>query len=70
MVVFIYRETAYVTREEWEHREPVRPYPEEKASIIVAKHRNGPTGTLDLRFRTKIARFEDPLLREQEVEAQ
>ncbi len=68
VVVFIYRETAYVTREEWEHREPVRPYPEEKAQIIVAKHRNGPTGNVDLRFRTKIARFEDPLLRDQEVE--
>jgi replicative DNA helicase len=32
----------------------------------VAKHRNGPTGTLHLRFREKVARFEDLLVQEPE----
>jgi replicative DNA helicase len=44
---------------------PDRPgdsYPAGIAQIIVAKHRNGPTGTLHLRFREKTARFEDLLV--------
>ena len=64
VVMFIYREAAYVRRDEWEKPgdKPARTYPEEDAQIIVAKHRNGPTGTIHLRFRKKIARFEDLLV--------
>ncbi len=67
LVVFIYREEIYVRKEEWErdHTDGA-PYPAGDAQIIVAKHRNGPTGTIHLRFRNKIARFEDLLLREEE----
>ena len=67
LVVFIYREEIYVRKEEWEmaHAEGT-PYPAGDAQIIIAKHRNGPTGTIHLRFRNKIARFEDLLLREEE----
>jgi len=63
VVMFIYREDKYITREQWEkehasdgkHRE----YPAGVTQVIVAKHRNGPTGNIHLRFREKIARFED-----------
>jgi replicative DNA helicase len=71
VVAFIYREDVYIRKEEWQAAHPERPgdaYPEGMAQIIVAKHRNGPTGTVHLRFRNKIARFEDLLLREQEVQ--
>jgi replicative DNA helicase len=72
VVMFIYREDKYVTREQWEkehagdsrHRE----YPAGITQLIVAKHRNGPTGTIHLRFREKIARFEDLLVRDDEWE--
>lgn len=65
VVMFIYRESAYVRREEWEkqHRDqPARRYPAEDAQIILAKHRNGPTGAFHVRFRQKISRFEDLLI--------
>jgi replicative DNA helicase len=69
VVVFIYREDVYVRKEEWELSHPEgSPYPAGDAQIIVAKHRNGPTGTIHLRFRQKLARFEDLLLRDEERE--
>src|SRR3970282_2215970 len=69
VVMFIYREERHVSREEWQQQHPDRPaekYPAGIAQIIIAKHRNGPTGTIHLRFRDKIARFEDLLVREPE----
>jgi len=62
VVAFIYREDAYIRREEWQDAHPGvsgRVYPEGIAQIIVAKHRNGPTDTIDLRFVNRYARFED-----------
>ena len=58
VVAFIYREDIYTTREEWEKRNPTEPYPENIAEIIVAKHRNGPTGNISLYFRDTVIRFE------------
>jgi replicative DNA helicase len=58
VVSFIYREDAYTTREEWEASRPTEPYPENVAEIIVAKHRNGPVGTIPLYFRNEVVRFE------------
>ena len=69
VVMFIYRESAYVRREEWEkqHRDqPAKRYPAEDAQITLAKHRNGPTGTFHVRFRQKISRFEDLLVQPEE----
>lgn len=69
VVMFIYREDKYVSREEWQKQHPDRSadsYPAGITQIIVAKHRNGPTGTIHLRFRDRIARFEDLLVREPE----
>jgi replicative DNA helicase len=59
VVAFIYREDVYVTQEEWQQSNPSKPYPEGIAQIIVAKHRNGPTGNVHLRFRKQLTRFED-----------
>ncbi len=62
VVVFIYREEYYYrNREEWEalHGGQDKEFPEGQADIIVAKHRNGPTGTITLRFVPRIATFEN-----------
>jgi replicative DNA helicase len=70
VVMFIYREDKYVSREQWEKDHAGdsrrREYPAGITQIIVAKHRNGPVGTIHLRFQEKIARFEDLLVREEE----
>jgi replicative DNA helicase len=58
-VMFIYREDVYSNEEEWQRLNPERPFPEGIAQVIVAKHRNGPTGTITLRFRKNLTRFED-----------
>ena len=58
VVSFIFREDMYTSREEWERRTPSQPYPENIAEVIVAKHRNGPTGVVPLFFRSDVVRFE------------
>jgi replicative DNA helicase len=58
VVMFISREDAYFTEDEWDQQFPGRPYPRGIAEIIVAKHRHGPTGSVKLRFRDHLVRFE------------
>ena len=58
VVAFSYREDSYTTPEECEKQHPADDYPENIAEIIVAKHRNGPTGTIPLFFRKDIVSFE------------
>ncbi|OGO33217.1 MAG: replicative DNA helicase [Chloroflexi bacterium RBG_16_56_11] len=59
VVLFIYRdEYYYKSEEEWIAAHPDREYPREEADVIIAKHRNGPTGKIKLRFRHNLARFE------------
>ena len=65
VVMFIHREDLYYTEEEWEQHFPGRPYPRNVAEIIVAKHRNGPTGNVKLVFRDNLVRF-DSLARVEE----
>ena len=68
VVAFIYREAAYTSREAWQDANPGvsgRAYPNDIAQIIIAKHRNGPTGSIDLRFVNRFAKFEDLLVREE-----
>jgi replicative DNA helicase len=67
VVMFIYREDVYVTREDWEMRNFDQPYPEGITKLIVAKHRNGPTGVVHLRFRNNLSRFEDLMVLEEET---
>ncbi|MFC1984273.1 replicative DNA helicase [Chloroflexota bacterium] len=59
IVMFIHREEAYSTIEEWQDQHPDREYPRELADINIAKHRNGPTGQIKLRFRHSLAKFEN-----------
>ena len=59
VVLFIYRDEAYyTTRKEWEDAHPGETYPP-PAEIIIAKHRNGPTGQRNLRFIPKLTKFEN-----------
>jgi len=57
IVMFIYREDVYCPKEDWETRHPDKPYPLGIATIMVQKHRNGPVGQTDLRFRQEITKF-------------
>ena len=57
VVAFIHREDAYVNEEDWQKRNPAEQYPRNIAEIIVAKHRNGPTGSVRLRFDEYTATF-------------
>ena len=62
VVLFIYREETHTTREDWAITHPdhlAEPYPAGLADLIVAKNRHGPPGTVTVRFRDKLSRFED-----------
>ena len=59
IVMFIYRdEIYYATEEEWKNAHPGENYPP-PAEIMIAKHRNGPTGEIQLRFKRNLAKFEN-----------
>ena len=58
VVMFLHREDQYFTEDEWAQQNPGRPYPKNVADLIVAKHRNGPTGNLQLFFRDNFVRFD------------
>ena len=59
VVLFIYRdEVRYSSQQEWEMEHPGEKYPP-PAEVIIAKHRNGPTGQINLRFIPRLAKFEN-----------
>ena len=58
VVAFIHREDRYTTMEQWEKAHPTERYPENIGEIILAKQRNGPTGSIGLYFREHLVRFE------------
>ncbi len=59
VVIFVNREENYYpSREAWQAEHPDEPFPP-PADIIVAKHRNGPIGQVNLRFIPKLAKFEN-----------
>ena len=59
VVLFIYRDDYYYTKDEWQTQYPDKEYPEGIADIIIAKHRNGPIGQTTLRFVPRLAKFEN-----------
>ena len=52
IVMFIYRDEYY-------HKENVEN--KGKAELIIAKHRNGPVGTIELLFQSNITKFKNPI---------
>ena len=58
VVMFIHREDVYTTEEDWTQMHPGQEYPRNIAEIIVAKHRKGPTGSVQLQFIDNLVRFE------------
>ena len=60
IVMFIHREDYYYkTEEDWEKDHSDEPYPAGRADIIIAKHRNGPIGEINLHFEPRTAEFKD-----------
>ena len=55
VVMFIHS----VSEEEWKELHPGEPYPKGVHDVIVEKHRNGPRGTVNLRFHPATVKFED-----------
>jgi replicative DNA helicase len=58
LVMFIYRPEHYYSH--LDRNDPKYIEVEGKAEIIIAKQRNGPTGTVHLTFLKEFARFENP----------
>ena len=59
IVMFLYRQDRYYTEEEWGQMHPGIAYPENIAEVIIAKHRNGPIGNMELFFQQPIMRFDN-----------
>ncbi|MCX6012224.1 MAG: replicative DNA helicase [Chloroflexi bacterium] len=59
VVMFIHREDKHISKEEWDKNHPTENFPDHIAEIIIAKHRNGPTGQLKLYFREECTKFEN-----------
>ena len=60
VVMFIFREKTYFpTLEKWQAKHPNKPWPENIAEIIVAKHRHGPIRDIQLFFAEDQATFRD-----------
>ena len=54
VVAFIHREAYYDRKDELSEADKA------KSEIILAKQRNGPTGTVHLNFISKFTRFDNP----------
>ena len=68
IVMFIHRdEVYYPTQEDWDRQFPGKPYPKGLATIIVAKHRNGPVGQGILRFHKRITKFDNAALEQEQA---
>ena len=59
VVIFLSRDDKRFSEQEWKeaHFKDNEPYPRGIVDVIVAKHRNGPTGQIKLRFFDKTTRF-------------
>ena len=60
IVMFIYREDYY-NKGENEEEESIKASSKGLSEVIVAKHRNGPVGTVKLLFQGNITKFKNPI---------
>jgi len=59
IVAFIYRPEYYDLGAQGEHMDTPDGYSPGESSILISKHRNGPTGDARVRFQKDFAKFED-----------
>ena len=57
VVMFIHRDDKNMSEEEWNKRNPTQVYPRGLTDIIIAKHRHGPTATVQLSVRDEFGLF-------------
>tara|TARA_A100000164_G_scaffold164631_1_gene146066 strand:- start:109 stop:864 length:756 start_codon:yes stop_codon:yes gene_type:complete len=58
IVMFIHREEKYISEEEWLRSKSIEEeYPRGLSELIIAKHRNGPIGNVNLVVQDQFARF-------------
>ncbi len=60
IVMFIYR-ADYYAKEDSEEEENIKANSKGMSEIIIAKHRNGPVGTVNLLFQSNITKFKNPI---------
>lgn len=61
IVMFIYRDEYYRKAEDGEEEEMAKAAAKGESEIIIAKHRNGPVGTVKLLFQGNITKFKNPI---------
>ena len=59
VAVLLHREDMAFSEEEWKHCTTGRPYPRNVVELIIAKNRQGTTGTSHLYFKENIMRFDE-----------
>lgn len=59
VVMFIHREEKFTNEEEWNKTHQGQPFPRNRATLIIAKHRNGPTDEVEMTVRDSIGIFEE-----------
>jgi len=60
IVMFIYRDEYYKNAND-EEEQAEKAANKGEAEIIIAKHRNGPVGTVKLLFQGSITKFKNPI---------
>ena len=60
IVMFIYRD-EYYRKADGEEDESIKAANKGESEIIIAKHRNGPVGTVKLLFQGNITKFKNPI---------
>ena len=57
VVMFIHRNDKNMSEEEWNRRNPTQVFPRGLTDIIIAKHRHGPTATIEMSVRDEWGLF-------------
>ena len=60
IVMFIYR-ADYYAKEDSSEEESIKANSKGTSEVIIAKHRNGPVGTINLLFQSNITKFKNPI---------